>query len=138
MISINLADADILQTVKLKMPNKKLNPNKKIHYQAKAKLQKKERHLSFLCFQHSFKMYVYNPEFVPYRAATIRRVFHFRGNQRRDKDNFEAMTKGTTDGIRDSGLMSDDDNIIWLPTLMLNDIKKGSREYLEYEIYSLS
>ena len=138
MININFIEDDIIKKVRLKMPSSGLNPNQKIHYQAKAKLIKKERHLSFLCFKHEFKSQIYSLDFVPFDKMTIRRVFHFRIKRTRDACNFDAMCKGTTDGIKDSGLIRDDDQITWLPSVLVVDVEKGKPDYLEYEVYSLS
>ena len=76
---------------------------------------------------------MHNPHFIPFEFATIRRVFHFKDNRTRDKDNFDAMTKAASDGIVMSGLMKDDTGITWQPTKFIVD---GSK-FLEYEIFEL-
>ena len=79
---------------------------------------------------------LFDPYFKPYKEATIKRVFYFHKNIKRDKDNFNARCKCLTDGVKDAGVLEDDDKITWLPT----EIHTGPnlKEHLEYHFYKLS
>ncbi len=113
--------------------HKDLSPNARIHWAVKAKIVKSTRYSAYLSFR-SLRVQYKIPD--SYEKATIKRVFYFKDKRRRDSDNFDAMTKSVTDGMRDSGLLKDDDQITWLPTEFIVD--KDTRPRLEYHLYDLS
>ena len=122
-----------LHIIYLPKPHKDLSPNSRVHWAISANLKKSLRFNSYLMFRALVRG---KDELQGFKEATIKRVFYFKDNRRRDKDNFDAMTKAVSDGMVDSGLLLDDDQITWMPTEFIIDKEKDS--HLEYHIYSLS
>jgi Holliday junction resolvase RusA-like endonuclease len=52
---------------------------------------------------------------MPWEAATVQATFYFAQNRRRDADNLLASLKAAFDGLRDSGVLADDDQLTHLP-----------------------
>lgn len=46
----------------------------------------------------------------PWPLASVTATFYHRDERRRDPDNYMAMLKGAYDGMRDAGLLVDDDS----------------------------
>lgn len=120
--------------VKLPIPPTILRPNSRSHWGKKSKVTKKMRFLSSIAFKKDIPE-LYNRLFEPYESVTIQRLFYFKTNRRRDKDNFNAGTKAFNDGMVDSGLLCDDsgDHIIWMDSKLIYD-KTIAEDYCEYRI----
>jgi Holliday junction resolvase RusA-like endonuclease len=110
----------MLLEVVLPLPDKKLSPNARPHYMALHKAKKKARFISKAETLDALHRY-YREFGLPFKkplleTAEIKRVFFFKVNRRRDPDNLDASTKAYIDGLRDAGLLADDDKITYLPT----------------------
>ena len=122
-----------LYIIVLDAPDRTLSPNARTHWAKKARAVKQARLAS--CLRTKYAISKQNIK-VGNSVATIKRVFYFKDNRRRDKDNFNAMTKSVTDGLVDANLLVDDDKITWLPTDFITD--KHIIPRLEYHIYKLA
>lgn len=128
---------DPIYILKLPMPSSDLNPNRimSVHWSIIAKTKKKHRLISFALSKDLFKDILNRNLFEPYNSCTIKRVFYFNDKRRRDKDNYDAMTKAYSDGLKDCGIIKDDSGINWLGTEFV--IQKDIISYLEYHFYEL-
>ena len=116
-------------------PPSDLSPNARVHWTLKAKQAKKIRYLSKLSAELFFNDKE-NFVFGYFKNAIIKRVFYFKNNIRRDKDNFEGRTKAVSDGLVDAKIIVDDNRIIWLPTDFIIDPCLIT-DKLEYHIFKL-
>lgn len=57
----------------------------------------------------------------PWRSATIQLTFYHKDARRRDTDNLLASCKAAFDGLRDAGVLTDDDQITHLPVIRHKD-----------------
>lgn len=131
--------------LKLPKPHKDLSPNSRCHWSVKAKITKTYKFLARCASNELFKDLINSNLFEPYKSATIKRVFYFNQNRRRDKDNAEASCKCITDGlvqkikdgaVVEKGILFDDNLITWLPTEFIIN-PELDRSYLEYHFYKL-
>ena len=72
-----------------------------------------------------------NTNTFPWAAATIQLTYYHKDARRRDPDNLLAQMKSGYDGLRDAGVLTDDDEITHLPVVRKKD-KDNPR--LEMEI----
>lgn len=124
--------------LKLPMPSSDLNPNRilTLHWAIVAKTKKKHRENAYWLSKELFSKYLNDAYFLPFKKCTIKRVFYFSDKRRRDKDNYDAMTKAYSDGLKDSGIIFDDSCIEWLGTEFI--VQNETASYLEYHFYELS
>ncbi len=121
-------------TIILPLPPKELSPNARPHFRAKAKATKQYRdeahaHALVASFKlQSSETELYNT--LPWRAATVQCRFYFAQNRRRDADNLLASMKSAFDGLRDSGVLVDDDRLTHMPVEWTKD-KNDPRVELE-------
>lgn len=54
---------------------------------------------------------------MPWRSATTQATFYHKDSRRRDRDNLLASIKAGFDGLRDAGLLIDDDELTHLPVV---------------------
>ena len=62
-----------------------------------------------------------NKNTFPWQAATIQLTFFHSSARRRDPDNLLASCKAAFDGLRDAGVLTDDDQITHLPVVRMKD-----------------
>ena len=102
----------------LPLPPPELSPNARPHYMAKAKATAEYREIAkeeamIWCADHK--------NTFPWDRATIELTFFFQREGRRDPDNLLASCKAAFDGLRDAGVLTDDDKITHLPVIRYKD-----------------
>ena len=124
--------------LKLDMPHRDLSPNREnnVHWSIRAKLKQKGRYASMIATKIYFHKLLTSNLFEPYRKATIKTVFYCKTKRTRDARNFASACKATDDGIVDAGLLSNDDQITWMPVEFIVD-KNINCSYMEYHFYKL-
>jgi len=100
--------------VSLSLPPRDLWPNARPHHMAKARAAKAYRHEAKLAAKQAMGRAV--P--VRWTEATIQATFRFTTARRRDPDNCLAALKAAFDGLRDAGLIADDNRLTHLPVVI--------------------
>ena len=91
-------------TITLPVPSRKLSPNARIHWAAKAKITKKARTAAYYaCIEVLGKRA--SPSWGKSRYLVHA---YFKTAAARDADNFMASLKGYIDGIADAGIVTND------------------------------
>ena len=98
-------------TIRLPLPDKKLSPNARCHWAAKAKAVKLAK-FEGVC---EAKMVGVSERSHGWRSARLRAVFTFKVKRIRDRDNHLAMLKSVIDGITTAGLLQNDSGIVPMP-----------------------
>ena len=92
--------------VVLPLPDRRLSPNSRVCWQAKARSVKAYRAFSFSLAQRYPQRW---------KAASAEATFYFRDKRRRDRDNLLASLKAAFDGIAAAGVVEDDADLTHLP-----------------------
>lgn len=101
-------------SISLHLPPEKLHPNKRPIRQERARLTKKYR-LEVRILAIDAMVRAGMKDEPRWKRATVRAVFAFRTNRRRDRDNLIAWLKSAFDGLADSGLIDNDSGLTHLP-----------------------
>jgi len=115
-------------TVELPLPNKKLNPNSRVHFMELAKAKKSAKRDAYLAGTSAINK---SPEQFPYDCVWAQSTFFFRDNRQRDIDNHIACLKPYFDGMAEAGLVTNDSFIIPAPCAFHID-KENPRLILEF------
>jgi len=97
--------------VKLSLPPTELWPNARPHRMAKARAVKAYRHEAAIISKQALGR-TRPPRWT---AASIEATFYFPTVRRRDPDNCLAALKAAFDGLRDAGVIADDNRLTHLP-----------------------
>jgi Holliday junction resolvase RusA-like endonuclease len=97
--------------VKLSLPPAELWPNARPHRMAKARATKAYRHEAAI----EAKRAMGRSRPPRWTAATIQAEFYFPTVRRRDPDNCLAALKAAFDGLRDAGVIADDNQLTHRP-----------------------
>lgn len=97
--------------VKLGLPPGPLWPNARPHRMTKARATKAYRHEAKIAAKQALRRSV-PPRWA---AATLEAHFYFRAQRRRDPDNCLAALKAAFDGLRDAGVIADDNRLTHRP-----------------------
>lgn len=104
-----------MKSIKIVVPIPKLNPNNNFAgWAAKAAQKKQDREAATIESQvavadlDDWKAYGF-----PWRLATVSVTWFHPTKNHRDRDNIIASMKSTIDGIRASGMLIDDDELVW-------------------------
>jgi crossover junction endodeoxyribonuclease RusA len=117
--------------VELPLPPKELSPNARCHYHAKARAVKEYRTTSAIYAREAMGRYP-----APHlESARIKATFLFETNRRRDPDNLLASLKPAFDGLRDAGILKDDNQIEHAPVDQ-TIVEKGMGEGVLLQIWS--
>lgn len=92
--------------VALGVPPHACSPNARTHWAAKARAVKAYRHEAYI---EALKVLKGRRPLV--RRALVRLTFFFVIQRKRDPDNLQASAKAAIDGLRDAGLLADDDHL---------------------------
>ena len=92
--------------VVLPLPDRRLSPNARVCWQAKARSVKAYRAFSFSLAQRYPRAW---------KSAEAQATFFFRDRRRRDRDNLLASLKAAFDGIAAAGVVEDDADLTHLP-----------------------
>lgn len=111
-------------TITLPLPDRKLSPNARVHWAAKARAVKFAKERAYYVAKKAGVGGLHWP------AATMRATFFFKVARNRDRDNLAAMLKSVTDGIVAAGLLENDCYLIPLPVEIVN---KTAMERVELE-----
>jgi Holliday junction resolvase RusA-like endonuclease len=104
-------------TVTLPVPDRKLSPNARCHWAAKATAIRSYRTNACLITHCA----CVKAGVTGWLRARVTIRFYFASNRRRDKDNCLAMLKSAFDGIADSGLILNDSGLTPMPPEMMVD-----------------
>lgn len=96
-------------TIELPLPDRKLSPNARTHYMAKARATKKSRYEAGMVASSE------RLPSCPWNSAKVQFIFTFRDKRARDRDNLLSQCKATIDGIADSGIVVNDSQMTFLP-----------------------
>ena len=113
-------------TITLPLPHKHLSPNARVHHMVKHRVKSTARLLAKLeAINAMTRAEMDQPGEWRWKwpAATVRCLFYFRQNRRRDADNLLASMKTYFDGLTDSGLIDDDHGLTHLPVFVAKDGK---------------
>ena len=97
--------------VELPLPPREVSPNARGHWAKKNRAVRKYRETA--CVLAMRALWGYSPE---WHRATMQATFYWPDKRRRDRDNAEASLKPARDGLVDAGVLSDDDELVTLPT----------------------
>ena len=92
--------------VVLPLPDRRLSPNARVCWQAKARSVKAYRAFSFSLAQRYPRAW---------KSAEAQATFYFGDRRRRDRDNLLASLKAAFDGIAAAGVVEDDADLTHLP-----------------------
>ena len=96
----------------LPLPGYILSPNARPHFHPKAKATREYRWIVMVAAQAWCSV---NEHTFPWQEATIQLTYHFEKKARRDPDNLLFLFKAGFDGLRDAGILMDDDLLTHLP-----------------------
>lgn len=102
----------------LPLPPPELSPNARPHYMTKSLATAEYRNTAK---EEAMIWCADNKNTFPWDSATIQLNFYFQRAGRRDPDNLLAWCKSAFDGLRDAGVLTDDDEITHLPVLRYKD-----------------
>lgn len=97
-------------TFTLPIPSRKLSPNARVHYMAKAREVKALRQVARLTCHDA--LCGLQPQ---WKRAIEKSTFYFTTHANRDGDNLLSMLKPVWDGFQDAGLVSNDSGITHEP-----------------------
>lgn len=110
-------EAALTLTIVLPLPPAELSPNGRPHWRAKAAKTATYRQ----CAKEAAMIAAYEnsevSQTMPWRSATTQATFYHKDSRRRDRDNLLASIKAGFDGLRDAGLLIDDDELTHLPVV---------------------
>ena len=92
--------------VVLPLPDRRLSPNARVCWQAKARSVKAYRAFTFSLAQRYPRAW---------KSAEAQATFYFGDRRRRDRDNLLASLKAAFDGIAAAGVVEDDADLTHLP-----------------------
>ena len=98
-------------TLELAWPDKRLQPNARCHWAAKAKAVKSAREFAYMSAAAGMEI----EKWQRVKTASIEFVFYDPVKRRRDRDNHLAACKAYIDGFADAGLIDDDSGFVYLP-----------------------
>jgi crossover junction endodeoxyribonuclease RusA len=100
--------------ITMPLPWPELSPNARVHWAAKhtATAEYRERARIAACIA------VPASQRPRWREARICFAAYFKTARRRDPDNLIASTKSLLDGLRDAGILADDDRLVLMPPTM--------------------
>lgn len=101
----------------LPLPPAALSPNARGHWAAKARATKAYRHRAEMTARANVP--AHRRERWP--AAEVRWTWYFPDRRRRDPDNIAAACKALWDGLRDAGIIADDDRLVIHPPTVAVD-----------------
>jgi crossover junction endodeoxyribonuclease RusA len=104
-------------TITLPLPGRKLSPNARCHWAAKAIAIRSYRTNACLITHCA----CVKAGVTGWTSARVTIRFYFATRRRRDKDNLLAQLKSAFDGIADSGLILNDSGLTPMPPEMLVD-----------------
>lgn len=108
-------------TIVLPLPPAELSPNGRPHWRQKAAKTATYR----TCAKEAAMVAAHDHRDIsntmPWEAAYTRATFYHRDSRRRDRDNLLASLKAGFDGLRDAGLLIDDDELTHLPVVRAVD-----------------
>lgn len=107
-------------TVTIPWPPKQKHPNSRAHWRSQMAAKKTQRGSAVLAVLEAL-----DGRAKPmWKRASVRPVFHlpYRG-QRHDPDNLIAWLKASIDGLRDAGLIADDNAVRYEEPLQVRDGK---------------
>jgi len=110
--------------VKLGLPPNELWPNARPHRIAKARAVKAYRHEAKI----EAKQALGRARPPRWAAATVEASFAFTTQRRRDPDNCLAALKAAFDGLRDAGVIADDNQLTHEPVRVESGHSRGSVE----------
>ena len=111
--------------LELDLPPKALTPNARPHFMTRANAAKHYRDHA----ANSARI-VMGTDRLLWTEATVQVTFYFRDRRRRDPDNLAASLKAAWDGLRDAGVLADDDKLTHLPLRVATD-RDGPRVRVE-------
>lgn len=94
--------------LELPIPSKEVQQNSRCHWSKKAKAVAEQR--ATAC-RAALAARIAGDILTPWRAAKADVQFTFADKRRRDPHNYSAALKGVWDGLTDSGLLVDDDQL---------------------------
>ena len=96
--------------IHIPMPPKQMHPNSRTHWRAKLKPKAQQRQEAYLVAK------AVTDSGPMWTAARIKATFWLgtRGHKN-DSDNLIGWLKASIDGLRDAGILADDDSVTWLP-----------------------
>lgn len=104
-------------TLTLPLPPRALSPNARGHWAAKSRAVKAYRHRA----EMTARVNVPPSRRAKWRSAEVRWTWYLPDRRRRDPDNLAASCKSLWDGLRDAGILADDDRlVIHPPTLEID------------------
>ena len=108
-------------TITLPLPPAELRPNARPHYMAKARKTAAYREDAKAAGMVAAYEQREVSKTMPWRRAKTQVTFYHRAPARRDSDNLGASLKACWDGLRDAGLLVDDDQLTHLPIVKAID-----------------
>lgn len=100
-------------TLTLGLPDSRLSPNGRTHWASRARAVKAARTIAHVT---AYNWLVANKQEPPcWEQATCRATFYWPDLRRRDRDNAAASLKAVWDGLVDSGVLADDDQLTHEP-----------------------
>lgn len=105
--------------IDLPIPPRTVSPNARPHWAAVAKAKAKMRADGKLAAKSAIREQ--RPSGLPWKSATVKPLFFFRVNRKRDRDNFGAMLKAYYDSLQDAGVIVNDCGLIPHPPVMCVD-----------------
>jgi len=118
-------------TITTSLPPKDLHPNKRPHHMVKARKTKQQRQRTAAEALIEARKHKWRPA----RAAIILLHFKFTSEnaQKHDGDNLVSWSKASIDGLKDAGILVDDNKVTYLPPLQ-TIVKTAMDEELEIQI----
>lgn len=118
-------------TITTSLPPKELHPNNCCHWRVKARKTKEQRDRTAA----EAKIQASRQNWRPVKAAIITLHFKFTSvnSQKHDPDNANAWAKASIDGIKDGGILHDDNKCTYLPPLQ-TIVKTAMEEQLEITV----
>lgn len=114
--------------VTVAIPDKRLNPNTRCHWAAKARIVKKTRTAAMLACVIQTRLG------QPMKRASIQVRWYAKTNARADSDNRQSSLKSVADGICDAKIIENDHGIRWEPMENYKDAKNLRVELVITEI----
>jgi Holliday junction resolvase RusA-like endonuclease len=96
-------------TITRPLPPKELSPNARVHWRVKARATAIYREGSCLRARQVIAWKEFDSKGMPWQKAIAWEVFYFPDKRKRDYRNFEQRMKPFYDGLKDAGVIVDDD-----------------------------
>ena len=104
------------------LPPKELSPNARPHYARQAKFTKAQRESAKYCAMEAVaELDDWREHKFPWTQAVSQVRWYRKAKRAIDADNAAASLKSTFDGIVDSGVLSDDRELVHLPIIFEHD-----------------